>query len=1213
MKKSEALNTFTQGLVMDINPLVAPNDGVCNALNATLITMNGNENVLQNDMGNGRVETAFLPEGYIPLGTTELGGIIYIVSYNPINKRCQIGSFPSPERNISSDEVIDLKQQLTNEDFKYSVEKENGEMKGATEGALVYYLKKELNKELIFNPGDKFIVYGDAIYENFDKLYNETSYTSKGVDIAKDYTIKLDIGTVTDTGKLVKFKNLKLYNIKDDKSTEDNAPCKGEYHIFQYSGGSTQSPDLDEYRSLVSQPYNVFSSKISGSLVLITELVQFNDFDVSLKHSFTQEDNYKIYNPNITFTLSGDYPFIPKGVKGTISLSGNDIEEELTDSFEKVFGVEEIKEQISKSNTSYEFNYILFDENNKVYKKIKELSENGYFDTKERNKNYIIKYAFTPCMNWGKIQYLETTGQIYLDKLGTGYIGLSTWRYYNEPNKLSLTWGLEIYEEEGYRVDSVEMEFIRIISYIDSEINTETVTYKISNKESYFGIFYDIIPLNEDFDKLNGQLKSNCLYLVKIIAKYNSIDGVNTNDKIFYRWLYTNNVFNSYYASVNDFAELKLDFTPDVNVSYNTSMFDTGQVASYGDLRRPTGEFESDEEIEEYKNNTLSSLSAIQTSKSIITNCNLQVGLKDNYNTFYLEVDKQAFNIELGESTNSTGSSISSTGTEDINQDEYLKSESKTTDNLNDYKINKETSGESLLNIPALVSTSKLMPQHTIGGGVSSIIFRDNTYSLKILSPLLQTVKAYCTRAISDMTYKGYYIPLAYDKDTFKKYNLQWNGEQWSPTILGTFGFQYGNKGRTYIGLWNTGESEGYEHQLICAQEIDQKEYGFNWARPEIQAAQSQMGWTNTAIFFVHYHGGHTLSNGTPGSSLKNYNGQEETEQNSGSIYSRPAKQTNYFNRIQLAFLSASDDYFHPINCSIFGVSDVNTIGNLTAMVNHIDFKNIFHDFAQYIHSIYRYDDRDISQEYIFPNDIYWMQECKYQLTNSINVNISGAFEKNHRINLILEQGQISLSEIVDKLISAGILKGNSDNYPTLENNIISSVQSDYTNTVKINVQFSDNTTGIKLRDYILSQSDTTSRSAIIDYDGKSIIGTAEIPTNKNGLFDREAIVAPFNTPSIRMATEFYPRVINYDENGNFESLGNRTIDSGPINPINLNKYFSINYDGLLVLNNKTVTSEHKFIREDYWGQASNGASIYYRGEADGYLKVCILPQYKSY
>jgi len=39
-------------------------------------------------MGNARVETAMLPEGYIPIGSTELGGIIYIAAYNPFNKKC---------------------------------------------------------------------------------------------------------------------------------------------------------------------------------------------------------------------------------------------------------------------------------------------------------------------------------------------------------------------------------------------------------------------------------------------------------------------------------------------------------------------------------------------------------------------------------------------------------------------------------------------------------------------------------------------------------------------------------------------------------------------------------------------------------------------------------------------------------------------------------------------------------------------------------------------------------------------------------------------------------------------------------------------------------------------------------------------------------------------------------------------------------------------
>ena len=84
MKRSETTNTFQEGLVMDFNPLNTPSGTLSNCLNGTLITFNGDEYVLQNDMGNGRVETASLPQGYVPLGTAELGGIIYIVSYNPL-------------------------------------------------------------------------------------------------------------------------------------------------------------------------------------------------------------------------------------------------------------------------------------------------------------------------------------------------------------------------------------------------------------------------------------------------------------------------------------------------------------------------------------------------------------------------------------------------------------------------------------------------------------------------------------------------------------------------------------------------------------------------------------------------------------------------------------------------------------------------------------------------------------------------------------------------------------------------------------------------------------------------------------------------------------------------------------------------------------------------------------------------------------------------
>jgi hypothetical protein len=67
--------------------MVQGNDTLSDALNATFVTMNGNEVVLQNDMGNRRVDNAFLPSGYEPVGIKEYGGIIYVAAYNPITNR----------------------------------------------------------------------------------------------------------------------------------------------------------------------------------------------------------------------------------------------------------------------------------------------------------------------------------------------------------------------------------------------------------------------------------------------------------------------------------------------------------------------------------------------------------------------------------------------------------------------------------------------------------------------------------------------------------------------------------------------------------------------------------------------------------------------------------------------------------------------------------------------------------------------------------------------------------------------------------------------------------------------------------------------------------------------------------------------------------------------------------------------------------------------
>ena len=127
-----AKNSFQDGLLLDFSPENSKATSMTAALNATLVTFNGNELSLQNDMGNGRVETAFLPEGYVPVGSCEFGDIIYIVSYNPLINKSQIGCFPSPERNISSEELGGLGQILSWKDFQEGTNAPNGELKASS-------------------------------------------------------------------------------------------------------------------------------------------------------------------------------------------------------------------------------------------------------------------------------------------------------------------------------------------------------------------------------------------------------------------------------------------------------------------------------------------------------------------------------------------------------------------------------------------------------------------------------------------------------------------------------------------------------------------------------------------------------------------------------------------------------------------------------------------------------------------------------------------------------------------------------------------------------------------------------------------------------------------------------------------------------------------------------------------------------------------------
>lgn len=169
--KKEVVNTFTKGVIMDFNPIITPKSVLTDCLNGTIITYDGNEQQLQNDKGNVALKGSKLPEGYLPVGTSSYGDVLYIVSYNPITKRTQIGTFPSPlnmastSDNENKDLSSILTQAIANAESQIILETES----------LANYQKLEVfynEGKLIINPGDEYNIDIDeaGVHNPYEKL-----------------------------------------------------------------------------------------------------------------------------------------------------------------------------------------------------------------------------------------------------------------------------------------------------------------------------------------------------------------------------------------------------------------------------------------------------------------------------------------------------------------------------------------------------------------------------------------------------------------------------------------------------------------------------------------------------------------------------------------------------------------------------------------------------------------------------------------------------------------------------------------------------------------------------------------------------------------------------------------------------------------------------------------------------------------------------------
>lgn len=577
--KKEAINTFGEGIIMDLNPLTTPNNVLTNALNATIITYNGNEFVLQNDMGNGRVETAYLPSGYVPVGIKEYGGIIYVASYNPLTNKGQIGSFPSPERNISSNEISNAAEPIL----------EPGSFGDLTAPGSQFAVKLKLfPDDVIIRSGDKFsiLLKSQSDLNTLQKFVSNCMNITNGkVTSPKNKLLTLSVAVLDSnnnfrdiTDKLRRFDE----NNKEIEFTITELPI-----IRLNSGFFTQTfdgtpSDVDTYRQ--QRATNTYNNKVFGELFLIATLNTITSVDVSVEGYINKDDSDVIIDglppietgTTLIFTLNYKYN-CPDGVYDSQYperyLSASD---DFKNTYHCYHGIESefVPSQVINGtllkttgvdNSSYKIpfmvdkgdlnTYPLFDFDNGYYSK----NQSAYLrlDAFEG----LLNYSITPCMTYAPLTGLTTNGTINVAKLGTGSIEINNWRYYCNPASMTLTWGLESYPLTGTWIDNVTIEFYDILNNISAPVKTLIP----SRKRSYNGVFTETIQFDSSIVRGN-------LYLARIICTIGKSSSSELETRVLgYRWMLTTNLYNSMYFNsiggnfVDDYYKFSDDYIKSIN------------------------------------------------------------------------------------------------------------------------------------------------------------------------------------------------------------------------------------------------------------------------------------------------------------------------------------------------------------------------------------------------------------------------------------------------------------------------------------------------------------------------------------------------------------------------------------------------------------------------------------------------------------------------
>ena len=263
MSRQETSNTFSEGLIKDLNPINTPSTALTDCVNGTIITYDGNEYSLQNDKGNYGLKNCKLSPNYIPVGIKEYGDILYIVSYNPLDESVEIGSYPSPQTITNLDESNPDSDPLNS---------------GNTVTSIYNKLKRDNKTEVSYQ----------EVVENYSKLY---VFYGKNPDETKMHEgdqIKLSVGDLSNNP----FERLQYVLVNDNRQITDISdkvkPYIGSNNYKYISWGpgwfgfrpiiAEISDNIINIKKIKVPPYNtgsaslVFNVRISTSDQLLTKL-----------------------------------------------------------------------------------------------------------------------------------------------------------------------------------------------------------------------------------------------------------------------------------------------------------------------------------------------------------------------------------------------------------------------------------------------------------------------------------------------------------------------------------------------------------------------------------------------------------------------------------------------------------------------------------------------------------------------------------------------------------------------------------------------------------------------------------------------------------------------------------------------------------------------------------------------------------------------------